>query len=451
MQHCGNLPHQGHCFTLQTQVQLLPGPGRRSPAAAPACPIEFRNRGRAVQNQLRFLFIADRDFPLNNHCRIFRQKTAELAQRIGKHQHLHRAGIILQRHIRHHGMVPRRFHLNRLDHACHRHKLLVAERAALAGKAFQDLAQRRHFGMLQTVAVFVHRMPRQIEACRFLFKGHPVPLAQLLQPRHLHRDGCLFIAAQIKHPDLALHILALRAGYGIHDRLIDRQKLRTVQAKAVQRAALDQVLQRALVEIAAVEPLAQIFQALEASAALPLPHHQADKPAADIFHRRQAEADPFLHHGELILRLIDIRRQYGNPHTFAFGNIFRNFGRTVQHGGHQRRHILPGKMAFQIRRLIRHQRIAHGMRLIERIVCKVQDFIIDRLGGRLVDTVGNGAGNAALGVPIDKRPALLQDYGLLFFGNRAAHIVRLPQRIAAQLPENLDDLLLIYHTPVCDR
>ena len=84
-------------------------------------------------------------------------------------------------------------------------------------------------------------------------------------------------------------------------------------------------------------------------------------------------------------------------------------------------------MALEIGRLIGHHRIADRMGLIKRVVGKVVDLIIDRLGGFAGDTVCNAPGNAALFIAVNEGYALFFDLFRLFLGHGAAHHICLPQ------------------------
>ena len=71
-------------------------------------------------------------------------------------------------------------------------------------------------------------------------------------------------------------------------------------------------------------------------------------------------------------------------------------------------------MALEIGRLIGYHRIADRMGLIKRVVGKVVDLIIDRLGGFAGDTVCNAPGNAALFIAVNEGYALFFDLFRLF-------------------------------------
>ena len=108
-------------------------------------------------------------------------------------------------------------------------------------------------------------------------------------------------------------------------------------------------------------------------------------------------------------------------------------------------------MALEIRRLIGHHRVADGVSLIEGVVGEVKDLIVDGLRRGLLDAIGDAAGDAPLRVAVDKGVPLLLDLLGLLLADGPAHHVCLPQREAAQLLKNADDLLLIDDAAVGHR
>ena len=90
------------------------------------------------------------------------------------------------------------------------------------------------------------------------------------------------------------------------------------------------------------------------------------------------------------------------------------------------------------------------MRLVERVVRKVVHFIVDRLCDLRRNPIRLAADDTARRVAVQKRTALFFDVLDLFLTHRAAHHVGLPQRVARQLAEDLNDLLLIQNTAVGD-
>ena len=228
------------------------------------------------------------------------------------------------------------------------------------------------------------------------------------------------------------------------------QHLRPAQAKAVARAALDEIFKRTLVEIGAVHSPAEVLKTGERPVFRPLLHDLLDKASPDVFDGGKPEADTVRTDGEMVAGGVEIRRQDGNAHHLALGNILGDLHGAVEHRGHQRRHILPRIIALEPRRLIRNDSVADGMRLIEGVVCKVVHLVVDALRHIDRDAVRLAAADTARGVSVDERAAFFFDVLDFFLRHRTAHHVRLPERVAAELAEDLDDLLLIEDAAVGD-
>ena len=90
------------------------------------------------------------------------------------------------------------------------------------------------------------------------------------------------------------------------------------------------------------------------------------------------------------------------------------------------------------------------MRLVERVIRKVVHFVVDRLCDLRRNAICLTADDTARGVAVQKSAALFFDVLDLFLTHRAAHHVGLPERIARQLAEDLNDLLLIQNAAVGD-
>ena len=83
-------------------------------------------------------------------------------------------------------------------------------------------------------------------------------------------------------------------------------------AQAVHCPAADQILHRPLVQLPIVHALQEVLQRTEGAALPALGSHAADKPSADVFHSPKAETNAPLLYGEMVLGVVDIRRQQGN-------------------------------------------------------------------------------------------------------------------------------------------
>ena len=92
-----------------------------------------------------------------------------------------------------------------------------------------------------------------------------------------------------------------------------------------------------------------------------------------------------------------------------------------------------------------------GVRLVERVVREGVNFLVNFLRGLLVDAVCHAAGDIARGIAVQKRLALALDVLDLLLAHRAAQHVCLAERVARELLEDLDDLLLIHDAAIGDR
>ena len=88
------------------------------------------------------------------------------------------------------------------------------------------------------------------------------------------------------------------------------------------------------------------------------------------------------------------------------------------------------------------------MRLVEGVACKGEDLVVNFVCRPLRNAARHRAGDIPLRVAVHERGALSRDDGLFFLRHGAADHVRLPEREPGQLPEDLDDLLLIDDTAV---
>ena len=108
-------------------------------------------------------------------------------------------------------------------------------------------------------------------------------------------------------------------------------------------------------------------------------------------------------------------------------------------------------MALEVCRLVRDDRVAHGVRLVEGVVREIVDLVKNGLGHRLGDPARGAAVDAAGTVAVEERLALARDVLGLLLAHGTAHHVGLSERVPGQLLKDLDDLLLIDDAAVCPR
>ena len=184
------------------------------------------------------------------------------------------------------------------------------------------------------------------------------------------------------------------------------------------------------------------------SSLFPLLQQAVDKAAAHPLHRHQTETDVLPRHGEVGAGFVDIRRHELDAVVPALGDVLRHLGLGIQHRGQQSRHILPGVVDLEPGGLVDDNGIADRVCLVEGVVGEVVDLVVDVLGSLLRNAVGDTSGNVSFGVAVNESPPLLLDLGPLLLGHGTPDHVGLPQGKTRQLPENLDDLLLIDDAPI---
>ena len=84
-------------------------------------------------------------------------------------------------------------------------------------------------------------------------------------------------------------------------------------------------------------------------------------------------------------------------------------------------------MPLHVCSTVTHNRIADGMGFIEGIACKVKDFIVNAVGNRLRNSIGNCAGDTACFVAVDKSNPFGIDHRMFFLAHGSADHVRLSE------------------------
>ena len=149
--------------------------------------------------------------------------------------------------------------------------------------------------------------------------------------------------------------------------------------------------------------------------------------------------------------MVDVRRQELDAALAALIEVLAHLVGRVEHAGQKCRHVFFRIVALEVCRLIRDDRIGRGVRLVERVVREGVNFLVNFLRGLLVDAVCHAAGDIARGIAVQKRLALALDVLDLLLAHRAAQHVCLAERVASELLEDLDDLLLIHDAAIGDR
>ena len=406
-----------------------------------------------VAEQLGRLFIPHRQLAMRQHREIRLQVASAFIQGPGKDQQLHAAGIVLQGHIGHQGIVPGGLGLYRGDHPRDDHLLLVP--VPLRSVLPREIRQDGPDGLRPTGAgggaELVHGVAGEIETSDLLLHEHPLPLGVFGDVGHGDLgDGDGLPSPSAEEVELPLQALLVGLSHRSGHLVADLHELGAAGAGGVESSGADQALQHPAVQVVVIHPGTEIGKGGKGPVLLPLGQQARGKAPAHPFQRRQAEADVLPRDGKFRFRLVHIRRQKGDAHILALGNILRHLLLGVQHRGQKGRHILPGVVVFEPRGLIGHNGVAHRVGLVEGVVGEVVDLVVDGLARLYVDAVAHTAGNASLGIsPQECLPLPLHILGLLLAHGPADHI-RLSQRVTAQLAEDFDDLLLVDDTAVGD-
>ena len=142
-------------------------------------------------------------------------------------------------------------------------------------------------------------------------------------------------------------------------------------AGRVERAALDERLERALVRDRRVDALGEVPDRLERAVLLARGDDRARRAVADVLHGVEAEADLALDDGEVALREVDVGRQHLDPHLVARVDVERHAVLRVHHRRDERRHVLARVVRAQPRRAVRDQRVTRRVRLVEGVVLRL--------------------------------------------------------------------------------
>ena len=205
--------------------------------------------------------------------------------------------------------------------------------------------------------------------------------------------------------------------------------------RAGQRAALDERLERALVDDRRVDALGEVPDRLERAALLARADDRAARELADALHGVEAEADLAADDGEVDLRLVHVGRQHLDPELVARVDVERHAVLRAHHGADQRGHVLARVVRAQPGGAVRDQRVAGGVRLVERVVLRLLHVVPELARDRVGRVVRDRALDELVLQRRHQRVDLLAD--------RLAQVVGLGGREAADLLGDLHRLLLV--------
>ena len=223
----------------------------------------------------------------------------------------------------------------------------------------------------------------------------------------------------------------------VDDLLVNLQQALPGMAETVERAALDQRLDRALVERLDLDPLDEIDERLEGTALVPGSENLLDDALTDVPDRRHSEDDaarggaPLLaslgvgatvpvgvgHRREVHFRPVDVGHLDVDAHEAALVEIHRCGLELALHRREQRRQVLDRMVRLQVGDLVRHIAVAVRVRLVKGVVGELSDDVEHLDGERVVVALLDDAGGELL-------PLLLHRFADLL-AHRLAEGVRL--------------------------
>ena len=414
--------------------------------------------------------------------RIHLQIACEATARIGQAEHVLRLDaqpaaemVVLHAAAEHHELVVLEqitVGIQRgLVHRGLQHRTLVVqlEQAQLAALAV-DHAQITHDAgqqlRLATVAQFTQRgtqevahlvlhlveeVARQVKTHRQLFLRQALldaPGQDFGQGRLLGA-GALGIVAH--HVEQAALVGIRQLGVRVLERMVDRgHQRRAVQVDAVEGPGLDQSLQRALVQLAAVHARTEVAQALEGSLDMPVRTHALtfargddgfDRLLARALDRAQAIANDLVRDGlKAVHAAVDVGHLEAHAHLQRIFVQHLEFVGVVHFHGHipaekfcRVVHLEPGRVVGQ-------QRIGGRVRLVEAVTREFLHQVEHFTGLVLID--------ALLGRAFAEGGAVLDHLLHLLLAHGPAQQVGAAERITAQHLGRLHHLLLVDHDAV---
>ena len=166
----------------------------------------------------------------------------------------------------------------------------------------------------------------------------------------------------LAHLRVLLGLLAGRLG-----RRQDLQHPAPRGAGRVEGAALDQAFDRAFVDGARVDPLAEVPDRVDRRVRA-RPQDRLDRRVADVLDRVEAEADRVFGDDEAVVGLVDVGRQDVDPHLRAAVDEERHLVFGVHHRGDHRRHVLGRVVGLEVGGAVGDQPVTGGVGLVEGVV-----------------------------------------------------------------------------------
>ena len=382
-------------------------------------------------HELRLAAAALIDAPLDDHDAILLEMHARGDERLREHDDLDRARGVLELDERHRIALLRHRLADRGDEPADRDRLPLLALLEIADRQI-DLAR-------ELVGDVAERMARHEDAERLALARQQLLLLELARGHRRVRAAAATadggVVEALEEVRLAGVAIGLRLAPRLHGLVEHQQHPAARIARRIERARADQALQHAARHVLRVDALGDVPDRDEAPIGLARLDDRAHRVLADVLDGAEAEADPPVHHREVALRRVDVRRQHLEPHRLALGDVERHLVLGVHHRRDQRRHVLGRIVGLQVRGAVRDQRVAGGVRLVERVLRRALVLVPHVRRDLGVDAVGGAALDEA-------RLERCHQLGVLL-ADRLAQVIRLGGAEARQLLGDEHRLLLV--------
>ncbi len=255
-----------------------------------------------------------------------------------------------------------------------------------------EVDHRRVDDHLHLEAVHIERMSRHVHAHHRLLAVQSLHVG----PRHLHfgqhgpHDGRVRHVAEER---VLLHLLVGLVRVAVaHEYVAARYAARLGESKEllalhvaqlVEGSRVGQALNGFPVARLEVHALHEVEDALVRTVLVALAHDGLHGSLAHAFHAAQAkEYLALLVHCEVQLRLVDVGRLDLQSHRLALVHELLHLAYVVLAASEQRSHELGRIVGLEISRLVRHPRVARGMRLVEGVggeLLPVAPYLVEHL------------------------------------------------------------------------